>query len=335
MDQSNPAKGPKRRRRRRVFKMLGIAVVLVLVAGIGAALWLQHSLGNQIERLPSALPTNKDRPKPTSGKALNILLLGSDKRADGSVAGQRSDTMMVLHIASDRKSASLVSIPRDSWVDIPGHGKAKINAGFSWGGPALAVQTVEQLTDVRMDHVAVIDWAGFKALTNALGGVDITIPKTVTNSYTGKTWEAGSYHMDGATALDYVRQRAGLPGGDFDRIKRQQNLMRALMSKTLTAGTLTNPVKLYDVLDAVTSNLAVDEDWSTSQMRNLAFSLRGLRSGDVHFTTVPLRGLGTEGAQSVVYLDLPAGKELWQAVRADKAAQWIEKNHAGLGAEVS
>ncbi|GAA3533697.1 transcriptional regulator [Aeromicrobium flavum] len=312
--------------------VLVLAVGLALVAALLSGAWLQRQLGGQVERLPSAMPTG-DRPEPT--EAMNILLMGSDKRKDGSVAGQRSDTLMVLNVAEDRKSVSVVGIPRDSWVQVPGLGPSKINAAFADGGPALAVETVEKLTNVRIDHVGVIDWEGFKALTDALGGVPITIPETVRDGSNGRTWEKGTQRMDGKTALAYVRQRYGLAGGDLDRIKRQQNFMRALMNQTLSRQTFTNPRRLYDVLDAVTDNLAVDEDLTTGDMRNLAWSLRSIRSSDVKFTTVPVKGTGMEGAQSVVYLDRPAGDELWQAVREDKAAEWIDATDSGLQEKVN
>lgn len=313
-----------------------IAIALALLAALAVGWWVQRDLGSQIDRLPDAMPSGSRPAVPDAEKgAENILLLGSDKRADGSVAGQRSDTMMVVHIAADRESVAVVSIPRDSWVNVPGHGPAKINAAFAWGGPALAVETVENLTDIRIDHVAIIDWDGFKALTDALGGITITIPETVKDGYSGKVWTAGEHEMDGETALDYVRQRAGLAGGDFDRIKRQQNFLRTLMAETLSRNTLTNPRTVYRVLDSVTKNLSVDEDWSTSDLRNLAFSLRSLRVADVTFTTVPVKGTGMEGAQSVVYLDRPLGEELWQAFREGNASDWVDENDAGLDASVS
>lgn len=329
---------PRRRKRWKSVLIVALLTVLLAIgAALGMGLWVQRDLGGQIERLPDALPTGESRPDVPAeeAEAENILLLGSDKRADGSVAGQRSDTMMVVHVAANRKSVSLVSIPRDSWVNVPGHGPAKINAAFAWGGPALAVETIENLTDIRIDHVAIIDWEGFKALTDALGGITITIPETVKDGYSGKVWTAGQHQMDGATALDYVRQRAGLAGGDFDRIKRQQHFLRTLMSQTLSRNTMSNPRTVYRVLDSVTQNLSVDEDWSTSDLRDLAFSLRSLRVDDVTFTTVPNKGTGMEGAQSVVYLDRQKGEELWQAFRRGKAAEWVRENGAELGASVS
>lgn len=327
-----------RPRWRRVIRSLtvitGIVVVLAVLAALGTDWWLRSRLGGQVEQLPQALPTHADRPDKPRHDAMNILLMGSDKRADGSVAGQRSDTMMVVHVAADRERIGVVGIPRDSWVQVPGHGPAKINAAFAWGGPALAVETVERLTDVRIDHVAVIDWEGFKALTDALGGVRITIPQTVTDGYSGRTWEAGEHRLDGESALAYVRQRAGLPNGDLDRIKRQQAFLRSLLRQTLSTDTFTSPRRLYDVLDAVTANLAVDEGWTPAQMRNLAWSLRGVRASDVTFTTVPVKGLGTEQGQSVVYLDRASGGELWQALRDDELSEWIETTDSGLAETV-
>ena len=257
-------------------------------------------------------------------------MLGSDKRADGSVAGERSDTMMVARVAADRKSVSVISIPRDSWVEVPGHGDAKINAAFAFGGPALAVQTVENLSGVRIDHVAVIDWEGFKQLTDALGGVTVKIPKTVYDPYRKKTWEAGTHLLDGEDTLTYVRQRAGLPGGDLDRVKRQQNVIRELVSETLTRGTLANPVTVYQVLDSVTSNLEVDDGWSASDMRSLAYSLRSLRKDDIYFATIPVRGTGMVGSQSVVHLDPVEAQSMWKAFKKDDVAAWITAQKRGL-----
>lgn len=298
---------------------------------------VQNQLAGQVSSLPSAMPTNTDRPTlapDTDQDAQTILLLGSDKRDNGAGGGERSDTMMLVRIAADRKSVSLVSIPRDSWVKVPGHGKAKINAAFAWDGPALAVQTVEQLSGVRIDHVAVIDWEGFKRLTDALGGVTVTIPQTTFDSYRKQEWKAGTHRLDGERALTYVRQRAGLPGGDLDRVKRQQNVIRELMSQTLSKGTMTNPVTVYRVLDAITDNLEVDEGWSTGDMRSLALSLRSVRGSDVRFSTVPVAGTGTEGDQSVVHLDRENADRMWAAFKKDAVAEWIDDMNRGLSTTV-
>lgn len=322
------------RDKRRRWPVVVAVSALVIVALLGGTAWMANNkLMGQLTPLPNAMPTNDDRPEiapETDPKARTLLLLGSDKRADGSIAGERSDTMMVARIAADRKTVSVISIPRDSWVEVPGHGKAKINAAFAFGGPALAVQTVENLSGVRIDHVAVIDWEGFRQLTDALGGVTVKIPKTVYDPYRKKTWEAGTHLLDGDDALTYVRQRAGLPGGDLDRVKRQQNVIRELVSETLTRGTLANPVTVYQVLDSVTSNLEVDAGWPASEMRSLAYSLRSLRKDDIYFSTIPVRGTGMVGSQSVVHIDPVESQAMWDAFKKDDVAAWITAQKRGL-----
>jgi anionic cell wall polymer biosynthesis LytR-Cps2A-Psr (LCP) family protein len=141
--------------------------------------------------------------------------------------------------------------------------------------------------------------------------------------------------MNGEEALLYVRQRYGLTGGDFDRIKRQQNFLRALMRQTLSGETMSSPTTLYGVLNSVTKHLTVDSEWTTGDMRSLVLSLRSMRAGDVTFTTVPVKGTGREGKQSVVRLDRDKGRELWGAIREDRAAEWVEANGGGLPASVS
>ncbi|MDO9379182.1 MAG: LCP family protein [Nocardioidaceae bacterium] len=339
---------PRARRRHPVlWGLLACVVALALIIG-GAGFYLQQRLSSQVTRIPDSFAGLSDRPSRAdgaAGRAVNILLMGSDKRDDAAdhtdaedsadaesswAPGlQRSDTLMVLHVAADRRSASIISIPRDSWVDVPGYGKNKINAAFSLAGPSLAVETVEKLTNVRIDHLAIIDWDGFRSLTDALGGVEVTIPETTVDTIRDKTWQAGTRRLDGEEALLYVRQRYGLTGGDFDRVKRQQNFLRSAMQETLSDGTLRSPRKIYGVLDAITSNLSVDSGWSTGDMRGLALSLRNLRSSDVTFATVPVEGTGMEGAQSVVYLNEDQGKGLWGAVLEDRATEWLAANPEG------
>lgn len=330
-------RGKKRTKRSRGRKFLYYVVipllVLVLVA-VGGAWYLQSRFDGQIERQPDVFAGLTDRPAAAEDDSLNILLLGSDKRADGSIAGQRSDATMLMQISGDRESISVISIPRDSWVTIPGYGPAKVNAALSYGGESLAVQTLENLSDVRIDHVAVIDWDGFVELTDALGGVTVEVSQTTTDTIRGITWEAGAHEMDGEEALNYVGQRYGLPGGDLDRVKRQQNYLRALLGETLSRGTLTSPTTLYSALDAVTSNLIVDEEWTIGEMRDLAWSSRNLRMEDVMFTTIPVTGTGMVGDQSVVFIDTPKANELWAAMREGNAAQWIEDNGANLSETV-
>jgi len=330
------------RRKRRTWRtfvaaLIALVMVPVVITG-GVALYLEHRLTGQINRIDDVFTGLSSRPaKPTGAAAsgVNVLLLGTDRRSDAPTTGedataptwlpgaQRSDAIMILHIDSDRRGASVVSIPRDSWVPIPGHGMGKINAAFSYGGPSLAVRTVEQLTDVRIDHLAVVDWDGFRRLTDALGGVTLDIPETVHDSYRDITWTAGRQRLDGDQALDYVGQRAGLPGGDLDRIHRQQYFLRTLLDDTLTQELVRSPKKAYRILDVLTRNLSIDSEWSVSGMRSLLLSLRHLRSADIEYLTVPLTGTGMEGSQSVVHLDARRGQQMWDALDDDEVSDWL------------
>lgn len=324
-----------------VTKALTGLLVCCAVLALGASAVLVVSIGRlegQLDRIPNVFPAEEGRPPaattPEDQRPLNILLLGTDRRPDQAVPEpdawipglQRSDTMMLLHIDADRRGASLISIPRDAWVPIPGNGPNKINAAFSFAGPALAVQTIEQLTDVRIDHLMVVDWDGFARLTDVLGGVTVTIEETVHDSYRDVTWTAGEHHLDGEEALDYVGQRAGLTHGDLTRVQRQQNFLRSMITGMMDTAEGLNPRRIYSALDALTENTAVDDEWRTSDMRSLALSLRRLRPSDVDFLTVPVAGLGREGAQSVVYLDHDRGRSLWKALRRDDVASWLIDN---------
>ena len=331
---------PRRGRLRRVLLVLtSLFVVLALAVG-GGAWYLNHRFTSQIGTLaddPFDVPASSRPDKVTTGtagKAVNILLAGSDARNDEQTTGegngtawerggQRTDSIMIVHLSGDRKSAAVMSIPRDSWVDIPDHGMNKINAAYSFGGPKLFVATVEKLTNVRIDHLAFVDWDGFIGLTDALGGVDITLADSAQGA-SGKSYGPGPTHFDGVDALDFVRERHSVPGGDFGRQKRQQAFLRAVMTKLMDAGGLKNPVKLLKVLDAVTRNLSVDASFTSGEMRGLATDVAGLNRSDVTFMSVPNAGTDTISGQSVVLLDKARCAELWKAVRDDDITKYLQ-----------
>jgi LCP family protein required for cell wall assembly len=317
------------------------AIVAVgLVAGGGWLLYLNNMLGNA-DRVPITI-AEENRPPPTHGEALNILLAGADNGPGPSIAEDveagtwesgehRSDTIMILHVPADRDDAFLVSIPRDSYVDIYDESgdyafTDKINSAFSLYGPSGYVSTIEHLTRLRMDHLAIIDWKGFKDLSSALGGVEVYIPETFYDSSQKVTWEEGTHQLEGEQALQYVRTRYGLEDGDFGRIARQQNFLRSMMGELLSEGTVTNPLKLTSALRAITDNLTVDEDWSGGGIRDLALQLRDVRTEDVTFLTAPTAGYDTtdEGA-SVVLLDEKQSKELWDSIADDDIDHYVKK----------
>jgi LCP family protein required for cell wall assembly len=341
-------------RRRRTRRVLYGALVL-LCAGVlliaGTGYWAYEHYTGRVQRIPNAFPTDVPaaaQPPPSRG-GQTYLLVGVDARSDLPTTGedakapewrpgaQRSDTMMLVHLPADHTSAYVVSLPRDSWVNIPGHGSAKLNAAFSWGGPPLLIDTVQRMSRVKVDHLAVIDWSGFKKLTDAVGGVDITVDRTVTRrNGPGGVWTAGSHHMDGDDALDYVRERYGLPRGDLDRTHRQQNFLRAVLSKMLSGGTFANPVKLKHTLDQVTSVVSVDDKLSDGDLRGLLWDMRGVRSSDMVFMNAPISGFDMIRKQSVVLLDPNATSQLWQAVRNDTMAAYVAANTLDrLGEKVS
>ena len=326
-------------------------VALLLVAGCSAyALYLNR----QLDKVPKIaydrqVLVESERPvrEPVAGKAMNILLAGTDNGSSGATlsdavnAGKwkpgsfRSDTVMVVHLDAARRNVYVVSIPRDSWVLIDGIGMSKLNAAFSYGGPSLLVKTVEQLTKLRIDHLAMIDWAGFKDLTTALGGVQVYIPQTFYDSSQKREWKKGYQTLAGQDALQYVRTRYDLPSenGDFGRINRQLNFLRQVLHDAMSSGTLTNPIRLANVLRAVTSNLTVDDGFSTADMRSLALQLRGIGSKGVTFMTAPLKkdpyGTSPDG-QSIVLLDKREGAALWRSMRMDDVDRYLDEYGGNL-----
>lgn len=269
--------------------------------------------------------------EPAGAAPVNILVLGSDSRISAgdpsqwSYGAQRTDSIMLVHVAGDRSSVQVVSIPRDSWVTIPGHGSGKINAAYSLGGPSLTIQTVELLTGVRIDHFAIADFESFATLTDELGGVNIPLTRILDSG--DVTLEPGLQLLSGAEALDYVRQRDDLPGGDLDRVQRQQAWLRAIAETAVSNGVTTDPFALTQTLELVAASVAVDDGFTVATMRDLAISLRDLQPRDLTFLTIPVTGAGVlQNGQSVVSLDREAMEELMAAVRADALPAYIDAN---------
>jgi LCP family protein required for cell wall assembly len=325
---------PERSRRRRVLRRVLISVGilgLVLAMVIGGGLWfLSERWGGNIDRVSHAFAGLEEgaRPAPATPSGspaeqpVTFLLVGSDTRghrADGEDPDGRSDAIMIARFSADRQHAQLISVPRDSWVDIPGHGKNKINASYAFGGPSLLIQTVEQLTQVRIDHYVAIDFDGIIQVTDDLGGVDVVVGETTRNGR--YVFPAGVNHLTGEDVRYYLGQRYGLPGGDFDRVKRQQQYLKAMFSKLFSSDTFTNPGRLDAAMRAVTSAVSIDETLGNADLVALAYSLRNVTPGSVQFFTAPVLGTGREGAASVVYLDQVSGERMWSYLRSDSLGQ--------------
>jgi LCP family protein required for cell wall assembly len=321
---------------------LGItaAVLAVVVLGTSGVLYTRYL--HYDHNLTRAAGVIKPGGAQASGGAENVLLVGSDSR-DGAgdqfaqapagqpqVTGQRSDTVILAHLAKGNERATLVSLPRDSWVTIPAYTDAKgvahpahkdkLNAAFSLGGAPLLVDTVQQLTGIHIDHYAEIDFAGFQNMVNALGGVNVCLSQAAKDKNTGIDLSAGEHHLNGTQALAFVRQRYGLPLGDLDRIKRQQQFLASMMRQVESAGTLANPLKLNAFLDALTKSITVDSGMSIGDMTKLAIKLKGLSTGNVVLTTLPLTGFATEDGQDVDQIDTVKAAALFDSLKADAPA---------------
>jgi LCP family protein required for cell wall assembly len=330
--ESGAETSPSRRRRRlrRALIALGVGVLVVVLLFAGSAWYLTSRYAGNLDRveafagLDEAQRPAEPSPGPAGQAPLTFLVVGSDTRADvpeGETPEGRSDVMMLVRFTGDRQNAQVISLPRDSWVSIPGAGMAKLNAAYAWGGPSLLIQSVEALTGVRIDHYAAIDFQGFVEMTDALGGVDVQVAETTSNG--PYTYEAGVNHLDGEEALYYVRQRYGLEGGDFDRVKRQQQYLRSIFAKVSEQNVFSDMGKLDGFLVALTDAMTVDESLGNKALLDMAYDLRSLRAGAVTFLTAPVAGTGREGAQSVVYLDKTRSQQMWEYLRTDSLTDHV------------
>lgn len=308
------------RKRHRGLKIFGAIVVVLLLAVAGFGAYLDFSLHRS-----DVLADYDGRPAATKGT--NWLLVGSDGRAGltaeqkkqlatGNASGKRTDTIMLLHIPDSDVAPTLVSLPRDTLVDLPGHGQQKLNAAFNFGGGKLLVQTVEKLTNLRIDHYAEVGFGGFASVVDAVGGVDMCIDAPINDPKAGLNLQAGCQTLDGAQALGYVRTRA-TPLADLDRVKHQRKFLAALLSKASSFGTLINPFKSVPMALAATDAIEVD---SGTHLWHLASM--GLAIGDSKLvtSTVPIASTPTiSGVGSVVKWNEQAAAEFFGALAKDEA----------------
>jgi LCP family protein required for cell wall assembly len=296
-----------------VLPWVGFGLVVVLLIGGGYGFFnYQRFVGGvtKIDALPGA--SGSDAPVDVDGKAQNILLVGDDHRPEGATdeqmaqlgttddrGAQNTDTMIIMHIAADGSAASLISFPRDSYVEIPGHGMNKLNAAFSLGsqngggdsgGAQLLVTTIQNLSGVTIDHFVRISLLGFFQLVKALGPVKVCLNNAVQDHYSNIDLPAGVSELTPQQALSFVRQRHGLPRGDLDRQVRQQYFLSVEARQILSAGTLLNPVKLGRVIDAVSSSMQTD---SSLNFISLGQSLRKLNPDKIRSSTIPVTGTPT------------------------------------------
>ena len=308
---------PRKRRRFRPMRIIGVLLLVILLVLAGTAWWVD----SQINRI-DALSGYEGQVGNTSGS--NWLLVGSDSRegmseedgdryaaGDLSEGGARTDTIIIVHVPSFGGKPTMVSIPRDSYVDIPGYGMGKINSAYTFGGPQLLQQSVEQSTGLRMDHYMEIGFGGFGAIVDAIGGVELCPSEPINDPMAGINLEAGCQEMDGPTALGYVRTRYTSAQGDLDRVERQREFLTAVVSKVGSFGTLANPFRALPLVSAFTDALTVDEGDHVWHLAHLALGM--IRGADQE--TVPVGGYADTEVGNVVLWDDAAAESLFAGLR--------------------
>ncbi len=304
-----PTRLPKPKRKkplwRRILRWLMLILAVLLVYVLGLLVYLMTNItkvdisdADQIGNTPGSV----------------TLLVGVDERTDDPSAGSRTDTIMLM-VDPTWGPPTLISIPRDSWVSIPGHGEGKINSSFSIGGPSLLIETVEQNTGLHVDHYLEVGFSGIVALTDAVGGVELCIDYDVNDPNSGLVMEAGCHILDGQQALAFCRMRYSDPKGDLGRIERQQQWIESFVKTVLQPRNFFNPFTMIDVMDAAASALAVDQDTGVFNMSRMAWGMVQIGRGKGQLTTVPVADTSywVDG-QSAVLWDEDAAQQLFASL---------------------
>lgn len=333
----DPEEDRRRSRKRRTGWIVGTAAMLVILALVvagGYLLTLQRSYADNVTYFPESDAGEPDSPltpeeeRPETTEATTILLLGTDENGGSGESenlprvpgGGRSDTMMVVHIPEDQESMQVISIPRDMWVEISGgFGWHKVNAALALGGDQgvyLTRDTVEDLLDVRIDHVVAVDLLGFVGLVDAMGGVNVNSgyaqPFTTNEGY---TFNPGVQEMDSDQALSFVRHRRSFPDGDLQRIRNQQSFIRAVLDEAASPATLANPLRVNDMVSTFAEHLAATPELTATSAAGLAWEARSALS-DVQFATLPDAGSGySSDGQWIFYQNEQAVAEISQAIQ--------------------
>lgn len=301
-----------------------VGVVLLVVVALLAALVVYFD--STLQR--TAALDFEGRVPDTPGT--NWLLVGSDSREGldegqredlhaGDAGGRRTDTMMLVHIPSGGGQPALISLPRDSYVSIPGHGKTKLNSAFSFGGPQLLAQTVEQATGVHIDHYGEIGFGGFADLVDAVGGVEVNLDKPMNDDMANVHLPAGPNELDGPTALGFVRARYSLEGGDFERTQNQRKLLGALVDKATSPATLLNPFRLFPLASGAGKTFLVDDGDHIWHLFSLALAMGDVSSNQGVTTSVPFGGFGEDSdGGSVIVWDKQRASAMFAAIAEDK-----------------
>ncbi|MFC7302833.1 LCP family protein [Streptomyces monticola] len=339
-----------RTRRRRPLRMVGLVLAVVLVCAAGLGAWAYFSLSGNLKSVDIDAALGKERPENVDNGSKDILVLGSDSRAGankdlagGDTGGTaRSDTTMIVHIPAGRSKATAVSIPRDTLVtrpacktsggsSLPESQRVMFNSVYTAGGPSCVVKTVESMTGIRMDHYVEVDFAGFKELVDALGGVSVTVDQAIHDKESGLNLTAGTHKLDGTQSLAFVRTRHGIgDGSDLGRIGLQQKFLLAVLSEIKTQGVLSSPTKLYGIADAATKALTTDSGLSSlTDLADFAKSLKGLDAQRMDTLMLPV-AYDKQDPNRVIAAEPQAG-ELWAALKADRPVPDSAKKSPATG----
>ena len=335
--------GVERKRQRRMRGVLLSVVSLVVVAALGAGFYvfnLQHNFNSKSNTLAINYTEEQQSLRPVKNPddgSMNILMLGVDHAdeneaesaaLDGAVS-QRSDSMMLVHIPEDRKQIYVMSLVRDMWVDVPGYGQHKLNAAVELGGVPLLMQTVEGLFDTKVDHVAMIDFAGFRELSTALGGVKVTNEIPFTANDTDYFYPEGEITLEGDRALRFVRERKSFSDGDYQRVKNQRTFLMAAVNQMLSNDTLTNPTKLYNIVDKVSPYLTFDSEFDAATMVGLGMQLKNVDTEKLEMFTMPTAGSSiSPDGQSIELASELAVAQISEALQTDSMVEYLAENPA-------
>ncbi len=332
-----PGRTRTRTRGRRIVLICAVSVVVIIGAvALGGYATVNHLAGN-VKRIPNVFAGLDAARRPVmpaaTQKSMTILLTGSNVvpatrggngAAHSSTAPESiSGLIALVHFNADLKAGAVVSIPGNAEVTIPGHGTSELENALKLGGPSLLIQTVEQLTNVRIDHYSVVSFSGLTSALRPLGGVNVDVPATTSSN--GVVFHAGTNHLTASTALDYLRQSSLSEEG---RVQRQQALLRAIVAKFATEDLLSNPLKDLSLLDAFTGALSVDSDFTNYGLETLAGQLHLLRAGSGSYVTAPV--LAEAPNNTPVKLNATLSAKLWQAIRHDSVAAFAKQYPATL-----
>lgn len=330
--------GRRRKPREKRSKVLVVtawtAASVVVLGGTGLG-FVYFKLNGNIKGVDINQALGTDRPENVDNGSQDILVLGSDSRSgDNAKYGKdegaaRSDTAMVVHVNKGHKTASVVSIPRDTLISRPecktddgetdpGGQRQMFNTAYEVGGPACAVKTVEKMSGIRMDHYVEVDFSGFKKLINTLGGVEITTKKAIRDKDSHLNLKAGKHQLTGEQALGLVRTRHGVgDGSDLGRIQLQQAFIKALINQVKDVGVFSNPKKLYDLANDATSAITTDSELNdVKSLAGFAGGLKGIGAGDMKMVTMPIQ-YDPADPNRVLPLE-KADRQVWDALKADK-----------------